>query len=248
MPARRVKPYKCECGSTWFREHWFSELPDNLRFLSYLSNLEDKVVNPIPALVCLCGRPVPLTVPGMGGRNAAKVIQRYQTSLKKASEGSPEKTVAAFQEQLAVERAQLTELRKRLRRVSRSVGRMLAKQDVAAGTRKARGRYWEAPRRVSANKGAHKGRDTLVLELQKRGVTFRKARAAVKAWVNAMRELLQRDRRLQTPIGEFTVRSRSRPRNRPWQRKRFGRDQLVYARPTVVWEPAPEVMGGRRKK
>jgi nucleoid DNA-binding protein len=124
------------------------------------------------------------------------------------------------------------------------VGRMLAKQQRAAGKRKARGRNWQAPRRKSANRRGKSGRDWLALQLQKQGITFRQARAAVSAVLDAMREGLRRDGWIDTPIGEFEVHSRVRY---PLERTRFGRKQVLYARPTVIFTPNPRLLDDNKK-
>jgi nucleoid DNA-binding protein len=120
---------------------------------------------------------------------------------------------------------------------------MLTKQQSAAGKHSRQGQHWQPPWRQSANQSGSKGRDWLALELQRKGLTFRKARAAVTALFASMREGLRRDKWVETPIGEFEVRSRAQP----LERKRFGRKQYLYLQPTVVFKPHPELLGDNRK-
>jgi nucleoid DNA-binding protein len=233
---QRFPLHQCAaCGSTWFREEWFVELPE--RFWRY--DLEHSVTNPIGFLVCACGQAVSLLPSGVQGRTA----KRFQNSLKQMEGHLKGEVIAAFREQAAAERAQLPALQRRVKELEGAVGRRLAKRQLAAGERKARGRHWEVPRRHSANQPGNNGRDWLVLELQRRGITFRKARAAVTAVVDAMREGLRRDAWVETPIGKFELRSRAQP----LQRKRFGREQCLYERPTVVFTPVRRLLDDNSK-
>lgn len=72
-------------------------------------------------------------------------------------------------------------------------------------------------------------------ELQAQGLTFRKARAVVKATFDVIRKGLQKDKEVQTPIGLFKVRRRGKVR----PRIRFGRKQHIYKRRSVVFKPNP---------
>jgi nucleoid DNA-binding protein len=232
---------KCAaCGSTWFREEVFSELPPAWR---RLKPLEPWMPNGITVLVCICGQPVPPVLQGVHGRTTARNIGRLQDSLKQTEEHSNVHALDTFRELAAVERAQLPALRRRVEELHSAVGRILGKKQLAAGRRNARGGNWQARRRKSANQGGKKGRDWLALEVQKQGITFRQARAAVTAVVDAMREGLRRDKWVDTPIGEFEVRSRAQL----LERERFGRKQYLYERPTVIFSPDPGLFGDKKK-
>jgi nucleoid DNA-binding protein len=232
---RRFPLHQCAaCGSTWFREEWFFELPE--RFSRH--DLEDNIINPIGLLVCTCGQAVSILPSGVHGWTA----KRFENSLKQMEGHSKAEAISAFRKQAAVERAQLPAFKRRVKELEGAVGRILAKRQLAAGKRKARGRHWEAPRRRSANRRGNNGRDWLVLELQRRGITFRKARAAVTAVVDAMREGLRRDGWVETPIGEFELRSRAQT----LPRERFGREQRLYERPAVVFKPLRQLLADNK--
>jgi hypothetical protein len=249
MSRKEIRPHACTCGSTWFREHQFVELPELLSsdILDYSGDLEYRVVNPFWALVCTCGELVPDLRQNQRGPHARRSVKRFENNLRQVQGRSLAHVMAIFKQQVAVERAQLPNLRQRVAKLNRAVGRIIARPQVEAGKRNSRGQNWQAPRRRSANQGECKGRDTLVLELQKQGLTFRKARAAVRAFVEAMREGLRQDKWLETPIGNFIVRSRSHPPDKPLERKRLGRKQSLYKQRAIVFEPNRILFEGNAK-
>ena len=182
--------------------------------------------------VCLCGQPVPPLLQGVPSPRTAQAICRFLDSLRQAQEQpKADDLAAAFRSHAAVERAQLPALRQRVRKLEQAIGRQLAKQRVATGERKARGRHWQLPRPMptSSQRGT-RGREWLVHQLQKQGLTFRKARAAVTAVLKVVREGLRNDGLVQTPMGEFYLRSLTPP----YERKRWGRNQTLYLQRTRV--------------
>ena len=240
-----VLPQKCPaCGSTWFREASFFEFVP-ARFWSH--ELEPSGHLPMTILVCLCGQPVPPLLQGVPSPRTAQAIGQFLDSLRQAQEQpKADDLAAAFRSHAAVERAQLPALRQRVRKLEQAIGRQLAKQRVATGERKARGRHWQLPRPMptSSQRGT-RGREWLVHQLQKQGLTFRKARAAVTAVLKVVREGLRNDGLLQTPMGEFYLRSLTPP----YERKRWGRNQTLYLQRTrVVFRPNPGLLGGERKR
>ena len=66
-----------------------------------------------------------------------------------------------------------------------------------------------AKQKLAASRGEARGREWLVHELQNKGLTYRKARAAVQSFVEVMREGLRKDRLLETPLGRFELRQRN---------------------------------------
>lgn len=74
------------------------------------------------------------------------------------------------------------------------------------------------------------------------GLTAREADDVVTAILNAVKEGLQRDGTVETPVGEFSLVRRTRP----YQRKRWGVNQNLHQHGTrVAFCPAPIL---RRKK
>ncbi len=158
---------KCTaCGSTWFREEEFYELLPTWGVLPHSREKEDETR--IDVMVCVCGQPEPPMAKGTDGPMRRARARRLQSSLERMNDRSKAQLMAAFKEQAAVKRAQLPALQKRVQKLARAVGRILAKEQLDAGKRMARGRHWQPPRRQSANQSNNKGQDSLALQLQKR--------------------------------------------------------------------------------
>ena len=97
------------------------------------------------------------------------------------------------------------------------------------------------PKREPASKA--KGRDWLALEVQKCGLTFDEARAAVGAIFDSMVAMLQQGEWVETPLGEFQIKHRTKP----YTRLRFGRLQtLHYQSKRVVFQAVSAPKGGPR--
>ena len=108
----RIRPHKCACGSTWFREESFVELPKK----HWEYDPEDSVnnaPNPIRLLVCVCGRPVAHVPKGVHGRTATAM----PNSLKRSEGRSNAHALDVFRQQAAVKRAQFRELQERVQKL-----------------------------------------------------------------------------------------------------------------------------------
>lgn len=235
----RFPPYQCPCcGSNWFRDESFVELPEEI----WPYELKDLVSNSIGVLVCLCGKPVPPSLQGV--RDPTR--ERFRTSQNRTEQRSKAHLLAEFRTQVAAARTQLPALQERMRKLERVLGQKLAAQRVASGQRKAPGRHWQLPRTTPASsQGATKGREWLVRELQKRGFTFRKARAAVEAVFQVIEEGLREDRSVKTPMGEFYLTSRTPS----YDRWRWGHHQEMHKqRLRVVFEPESGLLDGKTDK
>lgn len=106
------------------------------------------------------------------------------------------------------------ELGKRLKQIER---------DVAKQMRPGRGRPWNSPDRPPAAQG----RDALVVALQRRGLTFRKAQEVVTKFWNVLAEGLRRDRKGRDAAGS--------PAD---TLQRRGRKQVHYTQPRMRFRPS----------
>jgi hypothetical protein len=177
----RVKEFPlriCEaCGGDWFREATFYEFrrEELVRYWPTAELVGQISLGPMTIGVCLCGRPWSPLIGGVhGGYTPNAEVNRFMSSLEQAQD--PHGGEAALQvatDKLASHQA-FQILTDRLKTLVRQQRRRLRSP---AG----RGRYWEPPKR----KPASKGRDSLVVALQKRGMLFPKARQSVNAFWQA---------------------------------------------------------------
>ncbi len=131
-----------------------------------------------------------------------------------------------------VEWPALKNLQPGLRKLERAAGWQLAKEDIAAGRRKTRGRHWQPPRSdtVTPSSSGTKGRHWLESEVRQCGLTAREAHAVTAAILAAIKEGLQRDAEVETPLGKFFLMRRTAP----YQRKRWGSNQNLHQHGTRV--------------
>jgi len=218
----RVPPYKCPvCGSTCFRDETFVELPES----GCPDDLEYHVRYPKRVLVCLCGRPVSVFPLESHHLNQTTPNGRFLNSLQQSEEYG--KSHARFRDQVAVERAELPVLQERVRKLEEAIGPLLAQQGQAHVQRETKGRQW------------------LAGELQKKGLTYRKARAAVGAVVQVIREGLRKEGLVKTPIGRFY----SKPRTPSYDRQRWEGKQTLHKEPIrVVFKPKRGLLDGETTK
>ena len=87
-----------------------------------------------------------------------------------------------------------------------------------------------------AGEGASQGRDVLVIALQRRGLTVRKAQAAVKAFWEILAQGL-RSRYVETPLGIFDL-----VRRIPRKRQRWGREQALYTQSRIRFRPSRQLV------
>jgi len=121
------------CGSTWFREVSFTEFKSKQSWpppepLAYI---------PMTVLICLCGRQFPLVPQGGRGPTMTEAIRRFRVSLETQEREEDYAVVPT-----GVGRELLSVFYGPMRKLEDEVGRQLAQQDVAAGQRQARGRFW----------------------------------------------------------------------------------------------------------
>jgi nucleoid DNA-binding protein len=187
-------------------------------------------------LVCLCGTTV---VPKLGGvrwgRTPNVEAAQFYQSLDLVQDAlasrypEPVKLKAA---EVAARRQSVQAFRTALARVEKALGRLQARHP---STEKTAGQAWQLPRRQAPKLI---GRDHLALELQKRTLTFRKARQVVAAIWESIKDALKRGEDVETPLGQFHVVKRPAPRTR----FRLGQLQHLYRRrKKVVFTAAREV-------
>jgi nucleoid DNA-binding protein len=134
-----------------------------------------------------------------------------------------------------VPKGQLGLIRQRIARLQPALGRLFTRKDADG---KIRGGVWRTPKRRPASHG----RDMLAVQLQKRGLTFDEAHAAVTAIWDAIKEGLKRGESVETPLGLFKIVRRTKPYPR-WRLKRW---QRMHKNPKrVVFIASPGLLGGR---
>jgi hypothetical protein len=229
---------KCPaCGSTWFREALFYEFVPARPWLYE----EEERSQEMTILICLCGQPITPPLSAGAGPRIWQTIQRLLKCLEQVQKRSDVLGQAKFVLwQAAFQRQQLQALQPQLRKVERAAARQLAQQEVAAGRRKPQGRLWQPASNV-ANPSGTKGRVWLESELRKSGLTVREAYAVVAVVFDAIKEGLQRDGFVETPLGEFFTKSSPQP----YERQRFGLNlqcmRVAYKPdPSLVWEGGAE--------
>jgi hypothetical protein len=221
----------CEaCGGDWFREATFYEFrrEELVRYWPTPDLVGQITMVPKTIGICLCGRPWSPLIGGLHGGPTHAELTRFMSSLEQAQDRHGGKTaLQAATERLMPQQA-FQVLADRLKALERQQRRRMRSP---AG----RGRYWEAPRRNPASKG----RDALVVELQKRGVLFPKARKAVKAFWDAMQKGLLDDHIVETPLGVFeVVRGPAE-----LDRKRLNQEQTIYQRTfRIVFRPSKHLL------
>jgi nucleoid DNA-binding protein len=187
-------------------------------------------------LVCLCGKPVLPKLGGIrGGRTPNVELAQFYQSLDLVQDALPSRhgeTVKQKAAEVAARRQSIKDFNTALARVEKALGRLQAGH---TSTKKTVGRTWQMPRRQAPKLI---GRDRLALELQKRTLTFRKARQVVNAIWESIQEALQRGEAVETPLGRFHVVKRPAPRTR----FRLGKMQRLYRRrKKVVFTATREV-------
>jgi hypothetical protein len=217
---RHLPKLKCQhCGSTWFREA-------PLEQFETLESDKPKSRMRLSVLICLCGAPVPPKLGGVrGGRTANLEISAFMnnfdsTVAKMPAREDAESLLAEIQSGL-VHKDQLLQVVAELKAVERRIGRWLGRAEG-----KKAGRHWEMPRRSAATSG----RDQMVVALQRRSYTFRKARWLVGKFWKLMARLLRRGEAVDTPLGTFTVVRSPKPQ----VRRRFGKRQTVFSKPLRI--------------
>jgi nucleoid DNA-binding protein len=230
------------CGGTYFREATFHEfLPETLEYLTLAWDCEPGQISrmPMTILICLCGSPLRPRLSGMRwGYTPNRELGQFFESVDCAERyerlrhdpAPPEQEVA--QELVAKDR--LLELRLVAAGLEKQIGRLLAPRDehhIKPGG------HWRQPQRKPPTKA--KGRDWLVVELQKSGLTFDEARAAVSAIFDSITTSLKRGEPVETPLGEF----RFAKRTKPYARFRLGKLQMLHRKHhRVAFQPHPEWM------
>lgn len=188
-------------------------------------------------LICLCGARHTPKIGGIrGGRTPNRELMIYRDSLQRAQRYlDVDRRVQIFERELA-DWEDLRGLSARIEVLERKAGRWLAQEDAS---RSPRGRYWAPPVRNPASGGdGTLTRDRLVLELQSRGLLFRKARQVVRAILQILIERLQVGEELKTLLGTFRIKRRPRPK----KVKRFGREVILNQQSKrVAFEPGPEL-------
>jgi len=177
-------------------------------------------------LVCLCGTAFR---PELGGVHAghtpnAEINQFFESLACVDRQEGFRKDWFAHEQRMVqdfIPREDLRMLCREVAALERRVGRLIARQ--AGKSRKPGGR-WRVPQRKPDSKA--KRRDWLALEVQKRGLTYDEARAVVGAILDSMVAALQAGEWVETPIGEF----RTKRRTKPYLRVRFGGVQTMHRR------------------
>jgi hypothetical protein len=197
-------------------------------------------------LLCLCGTPQPWRVGGVrGGRSPNHELCQFLDSI---DVGSGE--VKQRHDLAAVDRAAEETLIKRkdfevasaiMAQQERAVGRLLSGKHPK---RRPDNACWRPPNRRAA---AERGRDWLAIELQKRGMEFREARAVVTAIFSSITDALKSGEKVDTSLGTFLVKERTKQyhRVRPLVRRESGRvgpapskaQTLHRIRKRVVFKP-----------
>ena len=259
LPAmsQKVPFQKCPaCGSTWFREAAFLEyIPRRDGMPEWFGLLDDDQDRgrEMTILVCLCGEPITPPLTAGAWSTTRQTIRRLLQCLERAQAQSNALEQAKTVLQTGgIGRPELKALQPRLRKLKNGIGRQLARQDVAAGRRKPRGRHWqpsEAPLVAQPESGT-KGRAWLGSQIQHCGLTAREAQAALEATLEAIKKGLQQDGFVQTPLGEFYTASRtmSYQRKRPAPQKGTGPkeiyEQTLHEQRTCVrFKPDPGWIG-----
>ena len=232
----------CEaCGGTWFREVNLDRFrPWNEGSAWGFEDPRACITGmPMTVVVCLCGTPFRPRVGGVRGGHTPNVeINQFFESLACVDrKDSFRKEWLAHEQRMVqdfIPREDLRMLCREVAALEHRVGRLIARQ--AGKSRKPGGR-WRVPQRKPDSKA--KGRDWLALEVQKRGLTYDEARAVVGAILDAMVEALRAGESVQTPIGEFQIKRRTKPHTR----MRFGRVQTMHYWPKRVVFKAAEPEG-----
>jgi hypothetical protein len=197
------------CGGEWFREaSYYAFLPEE--GLGSWDTWPDLTGQgswiPMTVGVCLCGTRQP---PNIGGVRGGRTPNLRLTNFLASLERAQQEALPG--------------LVQRLKRTERAVGKQM---------NPGRGRPWEMPQREPASQG----RDTLVVALQRRGLTVRKARAAVKAFWEILAQGL-RSRYVETPLGIFDL-----VRRIPRKRQRWGREQALYTQSRIRFRPSRQLV------
>jgi nucleoid DNA-binding protein len=238
-PVRKFPIKTClACGGAWFREvildQFLTEDKEDIT-LRWGCRVGRISTMPMTVLVCLCATPFFPPIGGVRGGNTPNLelcqfvnsfdgAERVQAFRKDWTPYEQEivQDLVPKQESLAV----INEVAA----LERRVGGLLAPRE---GIAIKRGGHWRVPKRNSASKA--KGRDWLAIEVQKCGLSFDDARAAVGAIFDSMVESLQEGEWVETPLGEFQIRHRTKP----YTRVRFGKVQTMHCHANrVVFEAA----------
>ena len=215
MSLRRslVPPFPCPaCGSTWFREVQFSELPPEWTDAALVLQLANLPI----LLVCLCGYPVP-PIPLDSKLRLSNPLACLMRSLNLRQENLQALIPLEFLP-TAVARGQLPAMEQRMQQLDTALQPIREKRKRAAAGPKTRGRDW------------------LEGELQKKGLSDRKAHAMVQAIFEALAEGIRKDEKVETPIGTFSKKKRTHE----YERERFGKKQYVHQTPwRIEFESAP---------
>lgn len=200
------------CGGDWFREGDFYEV--------HCDEAERRISKgPLTVGICLCGSPWKPSIGGLrGGKTPNTLVTHFVESQDEARKVNDYAAVARVIEELARQDA-FEVLRSQVKVLERAIARR---------KRLGRGRPWALPTR----KATSKGRDQLVLAVEQHGFTARESKKAVAAFWTAMANGLQYEGFVQTPLGVFRV-----ERPDPVQRRRFGREQVFYRLPRIVFRP-----------
>ena len=220
MSLRRslAGPFVCPaCGSTWFREVQFSELPPEWTDAALVLQL----ANVQMLLICLCGYPVP-PVPLDSKLHRDHPLARLMESLNRRQKNLqaliPLECLAT-----AVAREQLPALEQRVQQLDTALQPIREKQKRAAAGPKTRGRDW------------------LEGELQKKRLSYREAEDVVEAIFEAITEVIRKEvigkgEKLNMPLGTFSRKKRTHE----YERERFGKKQYVHQTPwRIEFESAP---------
>jgi len=223
------------CGSDWFREADFAAWtpeeqlgsswptwPDGVGLIEGTSTRE---------LICLCGRPMRPDITRVRGGTPEFELAQFLESLKNGQawlkdHHDGDSVLAAAEEGLAKPES-LRILAARLPSLERQAGPGIARQNPSR--KSPRGRYWESPeRKPTANRVVTV--ETLVIALEKKGLTARQAKRVVKAIFESIVNWLKDGGTAQTPLGVFEVVFGPRPR----KLLRLGKRRMFYTKPKRV--------------
>jgi nucleoid DNA-binding protein len=242
-PVKKTLPTKTclACGGTWFREVILNQYPpEDQERLTLASGREVRPISmmPMTVAVCLCGTPFRPPIGGVrGGHTPNRAINQFHESFACVEQYQSFRQDWTPHEQEIVKdfvaKQDALNVCREVARLERRVGRLLAPREGGAIKR---GGHWRVPKRESASKA--KGRDWLALEVQKCGLTFDDARAVVSAILDSMVKALQTGEPVETPLGEFQIRHRTKP----YMRVRFGKVQTLHfqSRRVVFKAAAPK--------
>ena len=183
-----IQPLKCSvCGSVWFRSATFIAPDPQTRLQA-------------PLAVCLCGAAVTPSLSGTRPPAEQEEIDRLLQALK---------NIRSLLEEIGNGISGVSaaaSLPRRVAGLERSCQLML-KRLLPASTAMARSR---PPRRRAATRG----RDKIVLELQRGGLKFRQARQVITVVIDLWKEALLRGESVETPAGDLVIRTTPSGRRR----------------------------------